>query len=529
MYILRWIVAQNIHMQEAFRVQTKCTTRSRAKQARIRPRRSLGQRQERLFAREQRPVFRNPRVRMEADHRGEITPYGGLATAVLLAKKLRLDEAVEKALGLLEFHLPYGESDHVLTEAYNLFVGGNCLQDIENLQRSKAVQTLLGSERIPDPTTAGDFLRRFGPLDLKGLQAAIDAARVKVWKKMPRRLRRTATIDIDSHIKEVYGECKQGADFSYTKRWAYHPLLVTLQETGECLRSINRPGNAVSADGAVETLREVFDLARGRFGRLFLRGDSKFCQREIVTLCNDPRYAVGFALVKEVSPNVQNMAENLPEEAWRPYIPRPDKLVPPPSGKPRRRRTRHRRKIAQARGYRNLDTVQEWLAEVPYSLTKCAGLFRMVIKRQLIEERHGQKAFVRRHLYRFILSNIPSSEMTPEEVMRFAYGRCDQENAIEQAKNGLNGFRMPTGSLLANAAYLLCAQIAWNLRAWLSLIALPSESRPWEWKRFRHAFVYVAAKIVSVAREAVVRISAYHRWARPLIRAVNRLRRMPFL
>jgi len=521
--------AQNLHTQEAFRVQTKCTTRSRVKQARIRPRRSLGQRQGRLFAREQRPVFRNRRVRMEADHRGEITPYGGLATAVLLAKKLRLDEAVEKALGLLEFHLPYGESDHVLTEAYNLFVGGSCIQDIENLQRSKAVQALLGSERIPDPTTAGDFLRRFGPLDLKALQAAIDAARVKVWKKMPRRLRRTATIDIDSHIKEVYGECKQGAGFSYTKRWAYHPLLVTLQETGECLRSINRPGNVVSAEGAAETLREVFDLARGHFQRLYLRGDSKFCQREVAALCEEARHAVRFALVKEASPNVQNMAENLRESAWTPYLPRPDKLHAPKSGRHRCRRIRHRRAMALARGYRNLDTVREWVAEVPYSLTKCPGLFRLIIKRQLIEERHGQKAFFQRHLYRFVLSNIPADEMTSKEVVRFAYGRCDQENAIEQAKNGLNGFRMPAGSLLANGAYLLCAQIAWNLRAWLSLIALPSESRPWEWKRFRHAFVYVAAKIVWVAREAVVRISAYHRWARPLIRAVNRLRRMPFL
>ena len=153
----------------------------------------------------------------------------------------------------------------------------------------------------------------------------------------------------------------------------------------------------------------------------------------------------------------------------------------------------------------------------------------MVIKRQLIEERNGQGQLFRRYEYRFILSNIPKAEMTPAEVVRFAYGRCDQENAIEQAKNGLNGFRMPTGSLLANGAFLMCAQIAWCLRVWLSLIALPTDTLRWEWKRFRHAFVYIAAKVVKIAREVVVRLSASHRWAAQFIRATDRLRRMPFL
>jgi len=352
---------------------------------------------------------------------------------------------------------------------------------------------------------------------------------VKVWKKMPRRFRRRATVDIDSHIKEVYGACKEGADFSYTRKWSYHPLLVTLAETGECLRSINRPGSAPSAAGADEALRGVFDLTCDAFDAVYLRGDSKFCQRKIVSLCENPEHAVRFALVKEASPNVRKTAETLPESSWMPFIPRPDKQRPPRSGKRRRKRPRLRRQTAARRGYRNLDTIQEWVSEVPYSLTKCEGTFRLVIKRQLIEERDGQGVLFHRYEYRFILSNIPEREMTAAEVVRFAYGRCDQENAIEQAKNGLNGFRMPTGRLLANGAFLMAAQIAWCLRAWLSLIALPVETLRWGSKRFRHAFVYVAAKIVKSSREVFVRISASHRWAVQFIRATQKLRRMPFL
>jgi len=233
--------------------------------------------------------------------------------------------------------------------------------------------------------------------------------------------------------------------------------------------------------------------------------------------------------VKEASPNVRKIAETLAETAWTPYIARPDKQTPPRSGKRRRKRPRLRRQTAARRGYRNLATIREWVAEVPYSMTQCEGTFRLVIKRQLIEERDGQGVLFHRYEYRFILSNISPREMAAAEVVRFAYGRCDQENAIEQAKNGLNGFRMPTGSLLANGAFLMCAQIAWCLRAWLSLIALPAETVRWEWKRFRHAFVYIAAKVVRIAREAIVRISASHRWAAQFIRATDTLRRMPYL
>ena len=510
-------------------MQVHSTPKRRSKQAKNRRRSESCGHQQRLFPNRRRPVFRNRRIRVESEQRGDTTPYAGLATPVLLAKKLGLDRAIDAHLGLLKFPLPYTESDHVLTHAYNLFVGGSCIQDIKDLQASEAVLKLLGAERIPDPTTAGDFLRRFDRSDLNALQAAVDAARVKVWKKMPRRFRRRATVDIDSHIKEVYGECKQGADFSYTRKWSYHPLLVTLAETGECLRLINRPGSAPSAAGAAETLRGVFDLTCNAFDAVYLRGDSKFCQREIVTLCEKPAYGVRFAVVKEASPNVRKIAETLAETAWTPYLARPDKQRPLRRGKRRKKRPRLRRRTAARRGYRNLDTIKEWVSEVPYSLTKCDGTFRLIIKRQLIEERNGQGQLFRRYEYRFVLSNIPKTEMTADEVVRFAYGRCDQENAIEQAKNGLNGFRMPTGSLLANGAFLLCAQIAWCLRSWLSLMVLPSETLRWEWKRFRHAFVYLAAKVVRIAREVVVRISASHRWAAQFVRATDKLRHMQFL
>ncbi len=192
----------------------KQSTRSRRPRRRPRTRRlERHQKQELLWPESGRPhpVFRQRQVRIKAQERGQVTAYGGLALAHDLAMRLQIDRDLNQSLSLLKRHVPYFESDHVLTHAYNLFVGGGCIEDIGHVQHSEAIKNLLGACRIPDPTTAGDFLRRFRPRDLETLQAVIDRARQKVWRKLPRRQRKIATIDLDSTIKEVYGACKQGA------------------------------------------------------------------------------------------------------------------------------------------------------------------------------------------------------------------------------------------------------------------------------------------------------------------------------
>jgi len=174
-----------------------------------------------------RPCFSRVSLKAELEERGEWFAYGGLALAHGLAKRLGLDGEIDERVRVLRLHLPYLESDHVLTHTYNLYVGGERIEDIANLQGSVGTKKLVGSEWFPDPTTAGDFLRRFDRRALEALQEAIDAGRQKVWKRLPKRKRKQATVDLDSHIKEVYGECKRGADFSYDGRWSYHPLVAT--------------------------------------------------------------------------------------------------------------------------------------------------------------------------------------------------------------------------------------------------------------------------------------------------------------
>jgi hypothetical protein len=471
------------------------------------------------------PVFTNPRLIVELDQRGETFAYGGLALAHELVGRLKLPALLDNNVKVFERHRPYHESDHILTHVYNLYVGGGAIEDIANLQGSKAFQNLVGAESVPDPSTAGDFLRRFDANDLGSFQSAIDQARAKVWKRLPRKQRLCLTVDMDSTIKEVYGQCKQGADFSYTGKWSYHPLVISTAETKECLRLLNRPGNSGSADGAAAALEDCLRPASRYFKKLRVRGDSAFYQHATIKVAE--AYGAEFAFVMDTCPAVRNLAAALPEKAWRPF-----KAAPPPPRKKmatvrrRRKRERLRRKKARERGYRTLSTVKEWVGEIRYTPSFAKKEYRVVVKRQLIEESHGQQALIRRHEYRFIITS--NEHDCPAEVVRFAYGRCDQENTIEQLKNGIAAMRMPTGELLANAAFMLAAELAWNLRAWLSLLALPKATGTWEWKRFRHAFVYVSAKVVRSARGAVARIGASHRFAGELLDAVPRVRQYGF-
>ena len=483
------------------------------------------------------PVFANRQVRLRVQQRGKITPYGGVSLAHDLAMRLQLDRDINRSIPLLKINVPYCESDHILTHVYNQYVGGRCIEDIANLQHSDAIKHLLGACRIPDPTTAGDFLRRFDERHLHSFQAVIDRAREKVWRKMPRSRRKVATVDLDSTIKEVYGQCKQGADFSYKGKWSYHPLLATLAETNEPLRTINRPGNRPSAEGAAQVLHEVLPMVGRHFDKVFVRGDSKFYQHALIAECE--RYGAGFAFVMDGYAVLHAMADSLSPTAWKPFSAHRAEQVAQAAAnkKTRRKRKRVRAKQAKQRGYKTLATTKQWVAEFEYTIPPGAkpdnagvagNTYRVVVKRQQVDISEGQNYLFTEYRDRFVITDIPKSHMDPAEVFCFAYGRCDQENTIEQFKNGIAAMRMPTGELLANGAFLMAGQLAWCLRSWLSALALPKETTRWEWKWFRQAFVYIAARITHGGRTAQVYLAGSHRFVEHLLRASQRLQTFTF-
>jgi hypothetical protein len=196
-----------------------------------------------------RPVLTGFNIHFELAERTRGMSYGGLGAVVLLVRQLGLAEAIDRRLALLKIHLPYHESDHVLNLAYNALCDGTCLDDIELRRNDEVFLDALGARRIPDPTTAGDFCRRFEAHHLDVLQDVFDEARRQVWAQQPASFLAQATIDMDGTLVPTTGACKQGMDISYNGVWGFHPLVVSLAETGEVLRIVNRSGNRPSHEG----------------------------------------------------------------------------------------------------------------------------------------------------------------------------------------------------------------------------------------------------------------------------------------
>ena len=471
-------------------------------------------------------VMRHPLLHLESDPRGEMTHYGGLVLAQQLVRRFGVAKRLDEALRLFQRHAPYHESDHVLALAYTLYADGRCLEDQSVLQGSEAVRRLVGACRIPDPTTAGDFLRRFRTSpDVEQLSGVIDEVQEAVWSKLPGKVRRRrkkhelALVDLDGHVKPLYGVQKEGAEFSYNGRWSYQPLVVSLGGSGECLRVVNQPGSARSSEAAAKALKEVLPRVKRHFRNAIVRGDTDFDRSDVfqAALEAEAYFAIGGRLYA----NRAALVEALVEERWEPFVPRSDREER--SGPSRHGRTpNYRQKKAEARGFRTLRTVKQWVSEIAYQPHGLPSPCRMIVRRILIEENDGQGALFEHFRYRLVLTNLPRS-YRPRQVIDITYQRCDQENVIEQFGAGIAGWRMPVAEFLGNSAWLQIARLAWNLGKWIAQLALPSEVVRWEWKRFRRHFVYLAAKVVRLGRRVVVRLAGSHRDLPTILTAHARL------
>src|SRR5436190_7419296 len=178
------------------------------------------------------PMLRAANIHYELAERTRGMVYGGIGSMLLLVRKLGLAEAIDQHLHLLKIHLPYHESDHVLNLAFNALCDATCLEDLELRRNDEVYLDAVNARRIPDPTTAGDFCRRFQPHDIRTLLDVFNETRLKAWAQQTAAFFEEARIDMDGTPVPTSGECKAGMDISYKGEWGYHPLVVTLANTG---------------------------------------------------------------------------------------------------------------------------------------------------------------------------------------------------------------------------------------------------------------------------------------------------------
>jgi hypothetical protein len=454
---------------------------------------------------------------------------GGIGAMHRLAQHTGLVEALDRQVEVLKVHLPYHESDHVLGVAYNVLCGGTCLQDIEQRRQDEVYLDALGAQRIPDPTTAGDFCRRFDERSIEALQRAINETRLRVWRAQPTTFFEEAIVDADGTLAETTGQCKEGMDISYEGVWGYHPLVISLANTQEPLYLVNRSGNRPSSEGAAARFDQAAALCReAGFRRITFRGDTDFSQTEHLDRwdAGGVRFLFGY----DARANLIREADTLPARAWT-RLNRPPRYAV--QTEPRQRPANVKEAVIVEREFKNLRLEAEAVAEFPYQPVACAQPYRMIVVRKNISVEQGDHRLFDEIRYFFYLTN--DRETPADEIVFLANDRCNQENLIEQLQRS-GATRMPVDTLCSNWAYRVMAALAWTLKAWFAL-RLPETGR-WaarsvtekaavlrmEFKTFVNAFVLIPVQVVRTSRRIILRLLAWNPWQALFLCGFDQLR-----
>jgi hypothetical protein len=478
------------------------------------------------------PILTARNIHYEIAGRTRGIAVGGIGAIHTLVQRIGLREAIDQRLQLLKLHLPYHESDHVLALAYLPLCGGTCIQDLELLRNDEVFLDALGARRIPDPTTAGDFCRRFNPVSIEVLQDIINHARLQVWAGQPRAFFQQAIIDMDGFLIETTGQCKQGMDIAYDGTWGYHALVLTLANTGEVLSIVNRSGNRPSQEGAAEQVDRALRVCfRGRFERVLLRGDSKFAQTQHLDRWDeDPR--VRFIFGYEAAANLKGIAEDLPATAWKP-LERPARYHVKTA--PRTRPDNVKEAMVVAREFDNQRLQSEEVAVFNYRPSACRKTYRMVVVKKNISVERGENVLFDRIEYLFYITNDWDREA--DAVVFAANDRCDQENLLAHLHSGVRALRAPLDNLDSNGAYMVMTALAWNLKAWWAL-SLPEQPGRWqerhqtekrwvlrlEFKAFVNAFVRLPCQIIRTGRKLIYRLLSWNPYQPIFFRLMDALR-----
>jgi hypothetical protein len=476
------------------------------------------------------PIMTAANIHYEIADRTRAIAAGGIGAMHLLLRKLGLDEAIDHCLQVLKIHLPYHESDHVLNIAYNLLAGGTCLEHLELLRNDEGYLDALGARRIPDPTTEGDFCRRFTAADIDRLQEVFNETRGKVWRQQSEDFFAEAVLDADGTMIETTGECKRGMDINYKGQWGYHALVISLANTGEPLYVVNRPGNRPSHEQAAFYLdRAIAHCRKAGYRRILLRGDTDFSQTEHLDRWDAD--GVRFVFGIDAMPKLYELAENLPKNAWKELRRRAKHEV---KTEPRQRPDNVKQQVVEEREFEDIRLVKEYVAEFNYRPVKCRKTYRVVVVWKDLEVYQGQQKLFDDSRCFFYITNAWG--MPVEEVVFEANDRCNQENLLQQLKSGVRSLSAPVDNLLSNWAYMVIASLAWSLKAWTALL-LPEEGRWQERHReekrkllrmdfatFRRALIDVPAQIIRTAGKLVYRLLAWNPWQHVFFRLLDQLR-----
>lgn len=392
----------------------------------------------------------------------KITSFAGLKLVMDLAHRLGIVKDLS-SLTVKKRRRGIPIADFVMSLVSNFVVGGEHLTDLSQLRDEKATRSLLYDLDVPAPTTAGETLRKFTIGHIKQVERVNANALGRTADQISGS--RPITLDVDSSIFEVHGYLKEGARYGYTRVNGYHPLLAFCAENRLLIGARLRSGNRHTAYKVRSFLEEcVRRLPSDR--RVNGRFDAGFYSRNVVEFCLEN--VMGFTISGRLFAGLIERIDAVPEEDWKSY--------PWEEG-------------------------AEW-SEFSHQPIGWPRSFRMLVKRTPFYE--GTQLVVGRYFYTPVITNRLGAGSS---LIRFHLARGGMENHIEEFKNGIGARIMPTGHFMANWAWLVIAQLAYNLVQWFKLLVLPAAEHSFQMKKLRLHWFHVAARVIRSARRITLALA----------------------
>lgn len=377
---------------------------------------------------------RGPRsVRVTFDAR-TLTHYGGVYLLQRFFTRLRLKKSLTKAVRFGQRNTRYSIGEMVLALLYPMLLGLERLESTHLLTRNGVFQYLTGLPVYPNATTLRRFLLRLGQHGLPKVRRLHDGFRARV---VAVERRRRFIFDVDSTVLVVYGHQEQARrGYNPTKRGrrSYHPLVCFEGLSRDYWAGELRPGDAHTAQGAVDLLAACFARLPADAQRVDVRGDKGFYDGKIVAALEDRR--AGFVIVARLSQPIKRQLAGLH------YTP-------------------HRGRV---------ETAEFW-----YQPHRWPGPYRFVVIRRPLEDEPGAQLTlftVKRHTYQVLVTNL---DLQPIHLWRFYNDRAALELIIRELKGDYPLGRVPTKHFFANEAYFHLLLFAYNLMQWFKRFCLPED------------------------------------------------------
>ena len=250
-----------------------------------------------------------PKVEISTTKR-KITAHAGAVLVRATAEAIGLGPAIDAHLRLKVRDRGLSEAESILGMAEALAAGAKCLDDLE-VARADRVQEELRGFGVPPPQTAGRFLRRFCLGHIGQLNKALRQVLLRALSLVG--LGDAVTLDFDSTYVRSRSSRRQGADPTYLKRYALHPLVCFVAENGICLHAKLRRGCVHTAKGLLpfvdECLRRIPGgvAVRARFDSGFHDGKlfEALERRGVTYLCGVP-----------LNPRILGVVRGIEDWAW---------------------------------------------------------------------------------------------------------------------------------------------------------------------------------------------------------------------